>query len=77
MKKMNLPFTSDLKGGNKKSFKILNDKEMEKDIGKNESIINFLKKIIVANKNNNENKVNYVKASTTKKYYKNLSHKLK
>ena len=71
-KSINLPFTSDIKGGNNKSFKILNEEQVINNI-KNKSIFNFLKKMLYANQNNNTNKINYVKASSAKKYYEKIN----
>jgi hypothetical protein len=73
--KLVLPFTNEQKGGSKKTFKLLNDSEINKKITKNPSLMNFVKKILFKNeqnKNNSENKINYVKASTTKNYYKKI-----
>ena len=73
--KLVLPFTNEQKGGSKKTFKLLNDSEINKKIKKNPSLMNFIKKVLFKNeqnKNNSENKINYVKASTTKNYYKNI-----
>ena len=73
--KLVLPFTNEQKGGSKKTFKLLNDSEINKKITKNPSLMNFVKKILFKNeqnKNNSENNINYVKASTTKNYYKNI-----
>jgi ribosomal protein L17 len=74
MNKLNLPFTNDLKGGSKKSFKILNEEQINKKVKKSQSLLNFVKKMIHMNNSNNiennSNKINFVKASNTKKYYK-------
>jgi len=70
--KINLPFTNKLTGGNKDSFKILNEKEIDNKIRK-VNIVNFIKKIIF--RNNSENKINYIKGSNTKKYYKKINKK--
>ena len=73
MNKLILPFTNDLKGGSKKSFKILNEEQINKKVKKSQSLLNFVKKMIyINNAQNNSNKLNFVKASNTKKYYKNL-----
>jgi hypothetical protein len=83
MNKLNLPFTNDLKGGSKKSFKILNEGQLNKNVNKNvkksESLLNFVKKMLFTsnninnnNQNNKQNKINFIKASNTKKYYKNI-----
>jgi hypothetical protein len=73
MNKLTLPFTNDMKGGSRKSFKILNEQQINKKIKKSESLINFVKKMVFMNNSqNNTNKVNFVKASSTKTYYKNM-----
>jgi len=73
---MNLPF-SDIKGGNKKTFRILKENEINKlSIKKGESILNYLKKII-KNSKKDENTINYTKASDTKEYYTKLNKKNK
>jgi len=70
-KNIKLPFTNELKGGNKKSFKILNDEQIVNKLKKDVSMLNIIKKFIhINNTNNNSNKINYVKASDTKEYYK-------
>ena len=78
-KSINLPFTNNIKGGSNKSFKILNEEEINSNIKRNPTFMNFLKKMIEinnSNKNSNKNsKINYVKASDTKSYYKNLKIK--
>ena len=70
---LNLPFTTQ-KGGNKKSFKILNEKEISNNL-KNTNIINYVKKMIFSNNMLNNNKINYIKASNTKLYYKEINKK--
>ena len=75
-KKILLPFTkNNLKGGNKKSYNLLNEKELSlKTKETSAGMLNFIKKMLSINKtsNNFNNKVNYVKATKTEKYYKNL-----
>ena len=71
--KIILPFTIK-SGGNKKSFKILNEKEINKKIKKT-NIVNFVKKMIFKNEQNKENKVKFIKASDTKNYYKEIKKK--
>lgn len=78
-KTLKLPFI--LNGGNKTSFKLLNEKDMKKKVFKqNAGLINYLEKLFFENKENNLRKnkenINYVKATTTKEYYKNLSNKI-
>lgn len=76
-KSINLPFTNNIKGGSNKSFKILNEEEINSNIKKNPSFMNFIKKMIQINNSNSNSKsnVNYIKASNTQKYYKNLKVK--
>jgi len=73
-KNIKLPFTNELKGGNKKSFKIMNEEQLVKNVKKDETILNYLKKFITFNNNNNNNntKINYMKGSDTKEYYKKI-----
>jgi len=67
-KKINLPFTNkSIKGG--QSFKILSDKEVSNS--KN-GILNIIQKMIKSN-SSTSNKINYIKGSNTKEYYKNIS----
>jgi hypothetical protein len=69
-----LPFN--LKGGNKKSFKILSEEELLNKSHKNKSgLLNVIKKMIFQNKNSNSNNTSYMKASETNNYYKNLKFK--
>lgn len=84
MRKLKLPFTTDLKGGSKKSFKILSENEINKNIVKKKlSVFNIVKKFFINNniiKNSIEmhkDKMNYIKGSSTENYYKNLSSKKK
>lgn len=66
-----LPFTINLKGGSKKSFKILNDEQINNKMKKSPTLLNFIKKMIDMNNNSNKsNKIKYVKGSETKNYYK-------
>lgn len=70
-----LPFTSDLKGGNKSSFKILDEIGINLSVKNNTSgILNTVKKMIYQSTSENSNKINYLKASETKKYYKNIKN---
>ena len=70
---LNLPFTNQ-KGGNKKSFKILNEKDISNNL-KNTNIINYVKKMIFSSNMLNNNKINYIKGSNTKLYYKEINKK--
>ena len=45
-KSIKLPFTNILKGGDKKSFKILNNEQLNSKAG----ILNYIKKMISSNK---------------------------
>jgi hypothetical protein len=83
MSKLNLPFTvSNLKGGSKKSFKILSENEINKKVSKNKSsIFNMVKQFFWGTNNsvnssnkqpNKKDRINYVKGTSTKEYYKNL-----
>lgn len=74
MKKgIKLPFSSDLKGGSKSSFKILNETDLNLSVKNNtSSILNTVKKMIYQNTSENSNKINYMKASDSKKYYKTI-----
>ena len=55
------------------SFKILNNEQINKKIKNNVGLLNYIQKMISSNNSNNSNKVEYVKASTTNTYYKNIS----
>ena len=67
--KLKLPFI--LNGGNKKSFKLLNENELKKkSLKQSAGMLNYLQKIIFE-KNNSNNGLNYIKSSETKEYYKN------
>jgi hypothetical protein len=59
-KKIILPFTTKLKGGSKKSFKLLNNKQI------NKSLINYIKEYFLVNTSEKSNKVNYIKGSESK-----------
>ena len=78
MSKLNLPFiVSNLKGGSKKSFKILSENEINKKVSKNKSsIFNMVKQFFLGHNSSENsskaNKINYVKGTSTKEYYKNL-----
>jgi len=66
---IHLPFT--MKNSKKdKSFKLKTSKDFSGS-AKNESFLNFFKKIIYQNNMNNSNKIIYMKASDSKKYYEN------
>lgn len=72
-RKVKLPFSYKHKGG---SFKILSDSDNMVSIIKS-MIFPSIKNLTSNNMNNNMNnsKVNFIKASETKEYYKKLSKK--
>ena len=76
--KLKLPFV--LNGGNKKSFKLLNEKELTtKTLQQSAGMLSYLQKIMYDSNdklNMNSNGLNYIKASETKKYYKNIKNRL-
>ena len=51
-KNIKLPFTDELKGGNKKSFKILNEEQLVNKLKKDVSMLNIIKKFIHINNTN-------------------------
>jgi len=71
MKKINIPFTTDINGGNN-SFKILNEDIIKKTSTKNSiGILNYVKKLMYKNQSNKSaNNINYIKASNTKNFKK-------
>jgi hypothetical protein len=74
---LKLPFI--MNGGNKSSFKILNNKEVEKkSLKQNAGLLNYIEKLVFEDENKKKNKenINYLKASTTKLYYKNIKNKI-
>jgi len=77
-KKIVIPFTNETKTSSKKTFKLLNNNEIDSKIVKNNNLMKFVKKILFnennknADVNSNESTINYVKASKTKNYYKNI-----
>jgi hypothetical protein len=68
MKNINIPFQMD--GGKKIVMK-----KVELNIKNNSSIFNFIKKLFIKNIKNKNNKLSYIKGSTTKEYYKKLKLK--
>ena len=73
LKVIKLPFSTDLKGGSKSSFKILNETDLNLSVKNNtSSILNTVKRMIYQNTSENSNKINYMKASDSKKYYKTI-----
>lgn len=75
MNNIKLPFTTDIKTGGNSSFQILDNKQITQKIKKDKNIISLIKNLMHSNQNNNSNKLNYVKASSTKEYYDKLSQK--
>jgi len=85
-KNMKLPFTITMNGGNKESFKILNNKQINESIHEkiknDENILSLIKKMFIKNTSNskkslvsNTNKINYLKATSTEEYYKKINSK--
>jgi len=85
-KNMKLPFTITMNGGNKESFKILNNKQINENIHEkiknDENILSLIKKMFIKNTSNskkslniNTNKINYLKATSTEEYYKKINSK--
>ena len=85
-KNINLPFT--MSGGNKESFKILNNKQINESIhekiNNDDNILSLIKKMFIKNTSNskkslnsNTNKINYLKATLTEEYYKKINSKKK
>jgi hypothetical protein len=74
--KLKLPFI--LNGGNKKSFKLLNDKEItKKSLKQSAGMLDYLQKLMFENNSLEKNSnLTYVKASDTKKYYKKLKNRI-
>jgi hypothetical protein len=83
---MKLPFTITMTGGNKESFKILNNKQINENIhGKiknDDNILSLIKKMFIKNTSNskkslniNTNKIKYLKATSTEEYYKKINSK--
>jgi TPP-dependent pyruvate/acetoin dehydrogenase alpha subunit len=73
MKNINLPFTNQ-SGGNKNSFYIMNENEINNKM-KKKDVIHFIKNMLFKNNLNNTKNLNYIKASSTKKYYENIKTK--
>ena len=76
-KKINIPFTNEMKAGNKNTFKLLNDKQL--NINYKISTLSLLKVLeyLVNKKKENSNnlKINFEKGSKSKKYYMKLKKK--
>ena len=75
MNNIKLPFTTDIKTGGNSSFQILDNKKLTQNIKKDKNLISLIKDLMYSSENNNSNKLNYVKASSTKEYYDRLNQK--
>jgi hypothetical protein len=70
MEKIKIPFTTQIKGGGKDSFKIMNEKQLINKFKKNGGIFNIIREILSSSNtvnSNNANRINYVKASESNK----------
>ena len=78
--KLILPFSSN-KSKNNKTFRLLTNKELTQISKQNgRGILNIIKKTVLGNvsnkiDSNTNNKINFVKASNSKKYYETIKHK--
>jgi hypothetical protein len=80
--KLILPFSTN-KSKNNKTFRLLTNKELTKiSSQKGRGILNIIKKTVLGNvsnkissNNNSNNKVNFMKASNSKKYYESIKNK--
>ena len=80
--KLILPFSSN-KSKNNKTFRLLTNKELTQiSKQKGHGILNIIKKTVLGNvsnrihsNNDTNNKINFVKASNSKKYYETIKHK--
>jgi hypothetical protein len=76
--KLILPFSTN-KSKNNKTFRLLSNKELTQiSKQKGRGILNIIKKTVLGNVSNNinsNNKINFMKASNTKKYYETIKHK--
>jgi hypothetical protein len=80
MKNINLPFTIDTNTNNKKSFKIMNEDELELKMKKGGAgLINSIKQLLSNgnNQKNNNSKITYIKASESLKYKDSSKSKFK
>ena len=77
-KKINIPFTNEMNAGNKNTFKLLDDKQL--NINYKISTLSLLKVLeYLVNKkkeNNNNVKLIFDKGSKSKKYYTKLNKKI-
>ena len=80
--KLILPFSIN-KSKNNETFRLLTNKELTQISNqKGRGILNIIKKTVLGNisnkvnsNNNSNNKINFVKASNSKKYYETIKHK--
>ena len=73
--KLIVPFSSN-KSKNNKTFRLLTNKELTQISKQNgRGILNIIKKTVLGNVSNSNNKINFVKASNSKKYYETIKHK--
>lgn len=80
--KLILPFSTN-KSKNNKTFRLLTNKELTKiSAQKGRGLLNIIKKTILGNvsnkissSNNSNNKIHFMKASNSKKYYDSIKHK--
>jgi hypothetical protein len=80
--KLILPFSIN-KSKNNKTFRLLTNKELTQiSKQKGRGILNIIKKTVlgnvsnrIASNNSKNNKINFVKASNSKKYYETIKHK--
>ena len=71
MKNIDLPFTMDTKSKNSKSFKIMNNSQIDKKMKKGGiGLMNSIKKLISNSNSKNNSKITYIKASESLKYEK-------
>ena len=73
-KKINIPFTNEMSAGNKKSFKLLNDKQLNINYKISTiSLLNVLEHLVEKKKNSlNIDKLFFEKGSKSKSYYTKL-----
>ena len=76
--KLILPFSKN-KSKNNKTFRLLSNKELTQISKQNgRGILNIIKKTVLGNVSNNinsNNKINFMKASNSKKYYETIKNK--
>ena len=80
--KLILPFSTN-KSKNNKTFRLFTNKELTQiSKQKGRGILNIIKKTVlgnvsnrIASNNSKNNKINFIKASNSKKYYETIKHK--